>query len=104
MFHQPTGCQYNQREDGIYHVIFYDMDRPSIDQYFRYLEVIYPQIPPHPRARLVVDTRPSRGLMPLLAYIVQKSREIEQKAGFRPPVALAIVMEMNIFARVLDKA
>lgn len=97
-----TGCAYHLREDGIYHMIFYDFQKSTVDQYFRHLEHLYPTIPPDIHVRLLLDTSPARGIIPLLKYIIDKSREFEKKQPQRPPVVMAIVMEMNIFARMLD--
>jgi hypothetical protein len=97
-----TGCEYHLRDDGIYQMIFYDFQHKTIDQYFRHLEVIYPGIPPQTRVKLLLDARPAQGFIPMLKYIIDTSREFEKAQPNRPPVALAMVMEMNIFTRVLD--
>src|SRR5688572_16703299 len=97
-----TGCEYHLRDDSIYQMIFYDFQHKTIDRYFRHLEVIYPAIPPQTRVKLLLDARPAQGFIPMLKYIIDKSREFEKIQPNRPPIAMALVMEMTIFTRILD--
>jgi hypothetical protein len=97
-----SGSEYHLRDDGIYHLVFHNFQHRTIDQYFRHLEAIYPHIPPDTHIKLLLDARPAQGFILMLKYIIEKSREFEKKHPGRPPVVMAIVIEMNIFTRLLD--
>jgi len=96
-----SGFEYYQCEDGIYHMSFYDHQKTTIDGCFRCLEQVYAATPPNQQVRLLLDARPSTGLMLMLKYITDKSRELNSKLK-RPRLAVAIVIETTIFSRVLD--